>query len=165
MAEGFVKLHRAVLDTPWADKPNVLSVYIHLLLRAAHQDTKVGEVELLAGQAVISIRSLAKDTGLSMQQVRTALKNLELTHKITQVSTQYHTLVTVENWAFEQGAKQKVTHPSTQQSTLNKKDNFNKLKLSISDLQIFVDRLNKLGLTQVKKLSADREKHLRKRLE
>ena len=83
MAEGFVKLHRNLLDEKFANKPSVIAVYIHLLLRATHEPVKVGEVELQVGQAIISLKSMADSTGLSMQQVRHALEVLEATNKIT----------------------------------------------------------------------------------
>lgn len=167
MADGFVKLHRSILDTQWVKKPSVLSTYIYLLLRAAHEPVKVGEVELQVGQALVSIKAISESTGLSMQQVRTALDILESTNKITKTATKRYTLVTIENWALEQSAKKKATKTSTKTATTNKNNNLSLDKLFICDLEKITEKWNSLGLTQVKKLvpGSERYKHLNKRIE
>jgi DNA-binding transcriptional regulator YhcF (GntR family) len=158
VAEGFVKLHRDILDMQWAKKPNILAVYIHLLLRATHEPVKVGEVELQVGQAVISLNGIADSTGLSMQQVRNALEVLEATKRITKTATKKYTLVTIENWTFEQSAKKKATKTATKSSTTNKKDNISKDILS-KGFDKIIESWNKIGLTQVKKIAPGSERY------
>lgn len=158
MAEGFVKLNRSILDEPWTKNPSAVTVYIHLLLRATHEPVKVGEVELQVGQAVISLNSIADSTGLTMQQVRNSLKVLERTKRITKTATKKYTLVTIENWAFEQSSKKKATKTATKTVTTNKKDNISKDILS-KGFDKIIEKWNSIGLAQVKKFVPGSERY------
>ena len=69
------------------------------------------------GQFVTSLRHMAKDLGISMQSLRTALLHLKSTHEITQQVTQHATLITIAKWEVYQSAGEKVTQQSTQHLT------------------------------------------------
>lgn len=73
----FVKLARAVQTTTWFSDVNATYLYVWLCLNA---DEK--------GKVVTSYRQLSKQTGLPLQQLRTALKKLLLTQVLTQEVTQ-----------------------------------------------------------------------------
>ena len=77
MSKGFVKLAREVQTTPWFSDVNATYLYVWLCLNA---DDK--------GKIVTSYRQLSKQTGLPLQQLRTALKKLLLTQVLTQELTQ-----------------------------------------------------------------------------
>ena len=77
--DGWIKLHRRLLGWEWHKDANTLSVFVHLLLLAAHKPHEVDGITLEAGQVLISLRKLATLTGLSFQNVRTALAHLQLT--------------------------------------------------------------------------------------
>lgn len=115
MDRGYIKLHRQLLNWQWADDPAVLSVWIHILLRAHWSDEPVeyrGTV-INKGQCVVGRKELAAATGLSEQQVRTALSRLQSTSTVTTKPTSKGTLVTVENYTFYQQKKEKATSKST----------------------------------------------------
>ena len=84
---GYIKLHRKMMGWEWYKNSNTKSLFLHILLTATHKPVKYGDIDLQPGQLVTSIRQLAADTGLSVQNVRTALKNLQLTHEVTQEVT------------------------------------------------------------------------------
>lgn len=158
MAGRFVKLEDSLLSEELFKKPSALTLYIYLLLRATHETTKFQEVELQAGQAVIGLKKTAEDTGLSVQQVRTALDYLEATRKITRTATHRFSVVTIENWALQQSAKKKTTRSATQTATTFKKDNISKDILSKGFDEI-AERWNKIGLPQVKKIAPGSERY------
>jgi DNA-binding transcriptional MocR family regulator len=100
---GWIKLHRKYLSWEWFTNPNTQSVFLYLLLSANHKDGKWQGMEVLSGQHITSIEKLSEKTGLTFQQVRTALNKLKSTGEITSKSTNKYTLITVVNWAFYQG--------------------------------------------------------------
>lgn len=147
---GYIKLHRKMMGWEWYKNSNTKSLFLHILLTATHKPVKYGDIDLQPGQLVTSIRQLAADTGLSVQNVRTALKNLQLTHEVTQQVThsltQQQTLITVENWRFYQcefsKLTQELTHEVTQEVTHpknKKKENNNNNNIYIA----VIDHLNK----------------------
>ena len=113
---GYIKLHRKMMGWEWYKNSNTKSLFLHILLTATHKPVKYGDIDLQPGQLVTSIRQLAADTGLSVQNVRTALKNLQLTHEVTHEVTQ------------------EVTHPKNK-----KKENINNNNIYIA----VIDHLNK----------------------
>lgn len=79
--EGFINLHRKILDWEWYDDNNVKIVFIHLLLTTNWTKAKWHGIEILPGQKITSIGNLASETNLSTQQVRTVLNKLEKTRR------------------------------------------------------------------------------------
>ena len=134
MAEGgWIKLHRKFLNWEWSDSPEVVALFVHLLLDANHEDRKWHGQLIERGQIVTSRDKLSKLTGLSVQQVRTCLARMEQTGEIIRKSTSKYTLITVSNYARYQSAdddeqptnnQQTTSNQPTinQQSTTNKKD-------------------------------------------
>jgi hypothetical protein len=100
---GWIKLHRQFLQWEWFSDPNVLSVFVYLLLQANHKDGKWRGHEVLCGQHITSNEIISLHTGLSVQMVRTALRKLKSTGEITTQATNKFTLVTIVKWAFYQG--------------------------------------------------------------
>ena len=100
---GFIKLHRKMLDWGWYSDPATKDVFLHLLLTANFRPNTYMGYELLPGQTIIGRKKLATELGLSEKQVRTALDKLEKTGEISRRRTNKFTLVTVENWTIYQG--------------------------------------------------------------
>jgi DNA-binding transcriptional MocR family regulator len=127
--DGWIKLHRSLLCWGWWDDIAVTRLWLYILLTANHgQETGHG-VTIQAGQLVTGRKQLAANTGLSEQQIRTALKKLESTHEITTKTTNRFTVITVVKWAdyqvFNNGANQQITNKqptNNQQTTTNKND-------------------------------------------
>lgn len=116
--DGWIKLHRRLLSWEWHKDANTLSVFIHLLLLAAHKPHEVDGITLEAGQVLISLRKLATLTGLSFQNVRTALAHLQLTQQVTQQKAQHLThaitIITICKWESYQAF---FAEPNTTEST------------------------------------------------
>ena len=93
--DGWIKLHRKFLDWEWYEDNNVKVVFLHLLLLANHEDKKWRGQMILRGQLITSRSHLAKEIGLSEQQIRTSLNKLKSTNEITIKTTSQNTLVTI----------------------------------------------------------------------
>lgn len=126
---GYVKLHRKILDWEWYDEPLTKVVFLHLLLTANFKETKSRGVTIKPGQTKIGRKSLAETLGISQQNVRTALDHLRDSGEITTETTNRYTLVTIVNWASyqidadEQPADQPPTnHQLTTNQPHRKKD-------------------------------------------
>ncbi len=103
---GYIKLHRKMMNWRWKNHPPTLCLFIHLLLSASYEAERSGSLVLNPGQVVISRSSLSKETGLSEDQIRTALSHLQQTGEITVGTSKgcRNTLVTIQNWARYQVA-------------------------------------------------------------
>ena len=124
MTNGWIKLHRSLLQWEWWDDINTTRLWITILLHVTHEPKTWRGIEIQTGEMVTSYRKLAKMTGLSVQSVRTCLSNIESTHEITLTPTHNHTAIKVVNWAKYQGIDDiPNTQPNTdlpQKSTTNK---------------------------------------------
>ena len=131
---GFVKLHRKMIEWGWYSDCVVKDVFIHILMVATFKPTKYLGHDLNPGQAVIGRKKLAKELGFTEQQVRTALKKLESTGEISLFSTNKFTIATVENWDFYQGCddedNQQITNnqPTNNQQITNNQPHLKNVK-------------------------------------
>lgn len=121
MANGFVKLNKKMLGWRWLKHPPTVVVWIVLLMKA-EWNTDNG---YKPGQVVITSQELEELTGLTRQQIRTAISHLESTHEVTKGSTTVSTkgatkramLITIENWRLYQHDPRKATKGATSSST------------------------------------------------
>jgi hypothetical protein len=100
---GWIKLHRTLLEWEWFTDHNVLVVFIYLLLSANHKDTRWRGVDVERGQLVASLDSISTATELSVSQVRTALNKLKKSKNVTSETTNKFTLITIANYELFQG--------------------------------------------------------------
>ena len=103
MAEAFIKLHRKMLDWEWFDNFNVFRLFMYCLLKANWKRTKWHGIEVEAGQFITSLSTLSDETGLTIQQVRTALSHLKSTGELTDYQQGKYRIITVNNWGSYQG--------------------------------------------------------------
>ncbi len=115
--DGFIILHRKIADWEWYTDINAKSLFIHLLLMANHSDQRWRGQIVKRGEFVTSIATLSVQTGLSAQQVRSALKKLQKTGDIIVKSTNKNTLIMVVKYDFYQ------TNQQAEQQTNNMQDN------------------------------------------
>ena len=116
-AGGFITLHRQILDWEWCKNPSTFVLFVHLLLSANFVDGKFEGKTIRRGQLVTSLPSLASTTGLTIQQIRTALKNLISTGEITDVSTNRYRIITISKYNDYQESTDRLTG---KQQTINR---------------------------------------------
>lgn len=127
---GFVKLHRKMIEWGWYSDCVVKDVFIHLLMVAAFKESQYLGHEIKPGQAIIGRKKLAQELGFSEQQIRTALKKLESTGEISLKSTNKFTIATVENWEFYQCNDETLTNeqPTNNQQITNNQPHLKNVK-------------------------------------
>jgi DNA-binding transcriptional regulator YhcF (GntR family) len=119
---GWIKIHRKMLDWEWYDEKNVLILFIHILLKANFRENIWKGHSIKRGEFITSYGNLASETGLSIQQVRTALDKLKSTNEITVKTTNKFTVITIEKYTLYQDGdqennKQRNTQTDTQITT------------------------------------------------
>ena len=117
--EGWIKIHRKILEWEWYDDNNVFRLFFHLLMTANYEEKSWHGITIGRGQIVTSVDNLSKQIGLSAQQIRTALCKLKSTQEITIKTTNKFTLITICNYEKYQFTDN--TEQQTKQQTNNNK--------------------------------------------
>ena len=149
---GWVKLHRQILEWEWYSDNNCFRLFLHLLLKANHKERRFKGMELEIGTIVTSRDLLARETGLTGQQIRTALNKLILTNEITSVSSPQGTIIQIVNYEKYQIATNEITNEqptSNQRITTNNnvKNNKENTYRRFAHLSLSFQEYNKLAET------------------
>lgn len=99
---GFIKLHREIMNWEWYKDIPVRVLFEHCLLSANHEDAKWRGIVIKRGSFITSRAKLARETGLTEMQVRTALKKLNSTSEITSETTSEYSIIIINNWDLYQ---------------------------------------------------------------
>lgn len=117
----WLKLYAKFADWEWHTKPDMVSVFVHLLVCAASKDGSWQGIPVKRGQVAIGRSALATMTGLTEQRVRTCLKNLKSTGEITIQSTNRFSIITLCNYERYQDkefqSNQLIDQQTNQEST------------------------------------------------
>lgn len=109
---GFIKIHRKILEWSWYNDINTCRVFIHMLLKANWKEGRFRDITVPCGSFVSSIAKLAEETGLTNDEVRTAISHLIQTREITKQSTNKYTVFTLVNYVLYQNLpKQEPSRP------------------------------------------------------
>lgn len=118
---GFIKLHRQLLDWEWYGDINVRLVFIHCLLKANFKDKRWQGQLIKRGQFISSLGKLSEGVGISKQQLRTALEKLKKTGEITTKGQGNNTLFIVNKYNdyqdFTHGSEDRQQHTPNTPST------------------------------------------------
>lgn len=79
----FVKLDRNIVKWRWFRNPKTLQLFIYLIVSANIDDYGFEGRTIHRGQLATSVKSLSLATGLTAQEVKTALGHLKSTKEIT----------------------------------------------------------------------------------
>lgn len=122
MAEaGYIKLFRQITSWEWYNDINTFRVFVHILLTANYSDGKFSGRVVRRGQLITSTNMLAKQTSLTIQQARTALKHLISTCEITCSGFNKYTVITVLKYDLYQDSNMPANKQLTSnQQTTNK---------------------------------------------
>ena len=125
MKNGWIKLHRSLLEWEWYDDINVMRVFLHCLLMANHKDKKYRGAVVERGSFLTGRDTLASQTGLTVQQIRTSLNKLKSTNELTIKSSKQGTVIQVVSYdKYQEVTNESTTHQpdSNQIVTINKKN-------------------------------------------
>ena len=144
-------------DWEWYENTNVFRLFYHCLLHTNLEDKRYCGKEIQAGQFVSSRARISAETGLTVDQVRTALKKLKDTGYISTKSTNKYTIYTVngyqkyidcgqvaettteENTVVENGTKMEQTDKNAKKNCEKSKENCEK-----SNKKAFIDCFERL---------------------
>lgn len=112
-SKGFIKLDRNILNWRWYKNANTLKLFMHLLIIANYSDAEFENQVVKRGQLITGRKKLSEDTGLSEQEVRTALNHLISTKEITIKSSKKYSLITINNYDYFQDATNALVSQST----------------------------------------------------
>ena len=121
---GYIRLHRTLTGWRWYKDGNVLRLWLHLLLNANYAPSDFQDRVIGRGEQVTSLKALSESTGLSIQEVRTALGKLKRTGEILVNSNRHFTIVSILNYdKFQSDSADKQQTVNTQstnkQQTVN----------------------------------------------
>lgn len=122
---GYIKLHRAILNWEWYDDPVTTRVFMHLLLTANIKSNKYQGYEIPEGSRVFSYSKLADETNLSVRNVRTAINHLKSTGEVTSSRTPKFSIISIVNWATYQGNRQGKRQAADKEATSDRQHNKN----------------------------------------
>ena len=110
---GFITMFRKITEWEWYGDPVTSRVFIHLLLTVNWKDARFRGIKVARGSRITGRIQLSAETNLSQQNIRTAIKNLELTSELTRDKTSAGTVFTVVNYDKYQLANHQTNHAST----------------------------------------------------
>lgn len=124
---GWIKLYRELGDKPiWLESTSdQRSVLMALLMMVNYEPNKWEwqgkQYECMPGQVITSLPKIAERAGkgVSIQNVRTALKRFEKIGFLTDESTNKNRLITIVNWAIYQGSDDEPNRQTNKQLTGN----------------------------------------------
>lgn len=127
---GWIRLYRKMLHWGWFKDSHMVHIWMYLMLRANRLDGTWRGLKIKPGQLATGIRTISKDTGISIQSVRTCLSKMQLTHEVTIEPTHVCSIITICNYMYYNnltddaeytiGKKKKngATHPSVSKNPL-----------------------------------------------
>lgn len=151
--EGWIKLHRELLDKPiWVlSSPEQRCILIALLLMANHEGKEwewMGKkFTCRPGQMITSLDKIsqAAGKGISIQNVRTALSRFEKYEFLTNESTKQNRLITICNWDRYQSLEIEANKGGNSQLTNNQQTTNNQLTTNKNDKECKNEKNSSVG--------------------
>ena len=124
--QGWIKLHRKLLENPISRNPAWFSVWVHILLLASHDESSFiwnsKKTILHSGQFLTGRKKLAHECGVSEGLVEKILNYLESEQQIRQQKTTKYRIITILNWSKYQNRDNKSNNSVT--TTRQQRDTF-----------------------------------------
>jgi len=98
MNNGWIKIHRSLLNWEWYDDNNTKILFLHLLLKANHKDKKFKGKVIKRGQVMTGYSLLAEQTQLTVKKVRVALKHLKRTNEVAIETSSKGSIIQIVNY-------------------------------------------------------------------
>lgn len=159
--QGWIKIHRQLLEWEWYDDINVTRLFLHILLKANHKSKNYKGELIQIGEHLTSREILSNETGLTIRQVRTALTKLKTTNEVTIKASSQGTKIQVVNYEKYQVTTNEMTakRPATdQQATSNKNDKNEKNKKNKQKKEIVIPYMSTNSINNYLKQKNDDSK-------
>jgi DNA-binding transcriptional MocR family regulator len=96
--EGFILLHRKIMESWIWQNSNALKLWSCLLFRANYKATKINSIEIQRGQFLTSSIQLSMETKLARSTVEDLLTRFENQQQIRQQKTTKYRVITIVNY-------------------------------------------------------------------
>ena len=96
--DGFIKLHRQLVNWEWYKDSNTCRLFLHCLLKANSTDKNYKGTPITRGSFATGRDILAEQLSLTVSQVRTSLRKLESTGEIKMIKNGKGTIIEVVNY-------------------------------------------------------------------
>lgn len=104
--EGWIKLHRKLLDNPIFSSEKGLKIWIWCLLKANHLETDVylgmEKIHINSGEFIFGRDSASKDLKIKPSTIRNWIELLKKDSYINTKTTNKYTVITIQNWIMYQ---------------------------------------------------------------
>lgn len=128
---GYIKISRRIVDWEWADDPNTLALWIHILVCANWEPRKWHGMSVDRGVLITSVSKLAVESGMSVRVVRTGLSRLIESDAITVETTSKWSKISVCKYdtyqCWDDTARQADDKPTTSQKDNNLKESVERI--------------------------------------
>lgn len=135
----YIKLFRKMLNWEWYTDVNTKVLFLHCLLKANWKDGSWHGHAYKRGQFITSLKSLSKETGLTIQQVRTALDHLKSTGELTSTEYPKFRVITVVSYDLFQSTNKQINNKLTSKSTGNQQATN---KVATTDIRTYKNNKN-----------------------
>ena len=102
MTDGWVSIYRQIFDNKDLKDNNHIVIFIYMVVHASHKPTIVKyrnkRITLKRGQLAVTVKDLAKRFNLSIKNVRTILKNLEVANTLAHTLHKQLSVYTIVNY-------------------------------------------------------------------
>ena len=127
--QGWIKIHRKILENPISKKPTYAWLWVYLLLKANHEESRFlwnGKDTIIKnGQLITGSKTLSQETNIPESTIEDILKFLENQQQIRQQKTTKFRIITILKWDMYQQKNNKSNNKATtkqQQADTNKND-------------------------------------------
>lgn len=116
MLHGWIMLHRKMLDNWVAQEPELLAMWVRLLLDANHTDTKRMfngcHIEIKRGQLIFGLNAFSIKSGISEAKVRRYILLLEKDGMISRLKTNKYSVISIVNFdSYQYDSRQTTGEP------------------------------------------------------
>lgn len=99
---AYIYLRKKILDWQWFSDVNTAHFFIYCLLKANWESGSWKGIKYERGQFIASLETIARESGLSIQNTRTAIKHLISTQELTQSKAGKYRIFTVVKYDYYQ---------------------------------------------------------------
>ena len=141
--EGWIKLHRKILENPIICKDSdYLSVWMYLLLNATHKEIpalfKGEKIILKPGQLITGRKSIASKLKISESKIYRIINEYKSEHQIEQQTSNKNSLITILNWdKYQHLEQQNETQMNNKRTTTEQQVNTNKNVKNVINNNLF----------------------------
>ena len=138
MTDGWIALHRKIFNSKDFNNQLEVAVFIYLVAMASHKPSDVvyrkKKLTLNRGDISIAYRDLAKKFNISLQNIKSIIKNLKKSGNINQKLTKNLSIYTIVKYSkyqdIEPSSNQKLTNRTTTITNILYSSNKNDMSLS-----------------------------------